>query len=68
MAAELQPHQKRVMDEKLDLDLKIMALTSFIQSSNVFSGLPEPERMRLYAQRRVMAEYSTILGERIAAF
>lgn len=68
----LAPHQQRVLDEKADLDRKIAALAKFIDpfpSPNViFGGLPESERMRLYAQHRAMVTYSTILGERIAAF
>ncbi len=69
---ELKPHQQRVVDEKAELDQKLAALTAFIGTSRVgntiFGGLPERERMRLYAQQRVMTEYSAILGERIADF
>ncbi|KWZ53301.1 hypothetical protein WK57_30400 [Burkholderia ubonensis] len=68
----LQPHQQRVVDEKDALDDKIAKLAFFIGSfqkpNSVFAGLPEPERQRLYAQHRAMVTYSTILGERIAAF
>lgn len=68
----MQPHQQRVVDEKIELDAKISALTNFIGTArvgnNVFGGLPERERMRLYGQRRAMVEYSAILGERISDF
>jgi len=68
----LQPHQQRVVDEKADLDTKIADLSAFIESFNAgfsrFAALPEPERMRLYAQLRTMVAYSSILSERIAAF
>lgn len=68
----LAPHQQRVVDEKAELDVKIGALAAFIDTFDkgfsIFAGLPEPERQRLYAQHRVMVEYSAILGERIAAF
>lgn len=68
----MQPHQQRVVDEKAELDTKIGALSSFIgtfeKPNSIFASLSEPERNRLYAQHRVMVEYSSILSERIAAF
>lgn len=68
----LPPHQQRVVIEKAELDDKIGKLAAFIATFDkpfsVFGGLPEPERMRLYAQHRAMVAYSTILAERIAAF
>lgn len=68
----LAPHQLRVCEEKDELDDKIGKLAFFIDSfqkpNSVFAMLPEPERNRLYAQHRAMVMYSTILGERIAAF
>lgn len=68
----LQPHQQRVVHEKAELDEKIDKLAGFIgtfdKPYSLFAGLPEPERQRLYAQHRAMVTYSTILGERIAAF
>jgi hypothetical protein len=68
----MQPHQQRVVDEKAELDTKIAALAGFIATfdkpMSKFAMLPEPERHRMYAQHRVMVEYSAILGERIAAF
>lgn len=67
-APELAPHQQRVVDEKDELDKKLAALGAFLGTNPIFGGLPEPERMRLYAQHRAMTTYSSILGERIAAF
>jgi hypothetical protein len=68
----LAPHQQRVVDEKAELDDRIQKLAAFIDTFDkgfsIFAGLPEPERVRLYAQHRAMTTYSTILGERIAAF
>jgi hypothetical protein len=64
----MQPHQQRVVDEKVELDTKIAGLSLFMERPIIFGGLPELERMRLFAQRRVMVEYSNILGERISAF
>ena len=63
----MQEHQKRVVEEKSDLDGKLNRLQAFIQTPN-FTGLGEDERDRLRRQADVMADYSVILGERIAAF
>lgn len=69
---QLQPHQQRVVDEKAQNDDRLAKLAAFIDTFDkgfsMFASLPEPERMRLYAQHRVMKELSAILGERIAAF
>lgn len=69
---KLQLHLQRVVTEKAELDEKIDKLAAFIETFDkpfsVFAMLPEPERQRLYAQRRAMVTYSAILGERIAAF
>ena len=64
----LQPHQQRVVDEKADLDDKLGKLHDFIQENPTFKALPEDEQKRLQRQDLVMAEYSQILSERIAAF
>jgi hypothetical protein len=64
----MQPHQQRVVDEKTELDEKLTKLGEFIESSPIFAGLPDDERERLVRQKSCMAEYSEILGERIAAF
>lgn len=68
MPMALQPFQQRVVDEKAELDTKIKSLATFIENNSWFGSLPEVERMAMYAQRRVMVEYSIILGERIARF
>jgi hypothetical protein len=69
---QLAPHQQRVVDEKAELDDKVSKLGAFIDTFDKpfskFAMPPEPERQRLYAQHRVMAQYSQILAERIAAF
>jgi hypothetical protein len=65
---EYAPHQQRVVDEKAELDKKIEALSKFINSSPVFKSLPHDEQGRMEYQLLIMAEYSSILGERIAAF
>lgn len=65
---ELKPHQKRVVDEKTELDDKLSKLKSFIDGNAIFAGLPDDEKKRLVRQHSCMTEYSSILGERIAAF
>jgi hypothetical protein len=64
----MQPHQQRVVDEKKELDGKVDKLKAFIETSPTFKGLPADERGRLGRQFDVMAEYSSILSQRIAAF
>lgn len=72
MSSEMQPHQQRVVNEKTELDVKIAALTAFINTFDApfskFAALPDPERQRLYTQQHAMIVYSGILAERIAAF
>jgi hypothetical protein len=64
----MQPHQQRVVDEKKELDEKLDKLKAFIETSSIFKSLPVDERDRLGRQFDVMAEYSSILSQRIAAF
>lgn len=62
-------HQERVVQEKQELDDKIAKLSSFTNPNNdIFNALPEDEQVRLGRQLAVMAEYSSILSERINAF
>lgn len=63
----MKPHQERVVVEKNELDDKREKLGAFIEGT-LYQGLPEAERNRLAHQAIAMATYSTILGERIAAF
>lgn len=65
----MQPHQQRVIDEKAELDEKILKLSAFIDVANpIFASLPEAERGRLCVQADIMGQYSQILKERIEAF
>lgn len=64
----LQPHQQRVVDEKTELDDKLLKLKAFIDGNKIFVSLPDEEKERLVRQHRCMTEYSDILGERIIAF
>ena len=64
----LQPHQRRVVSEKEELDKKATDLSNFIGTSPVFETLDPAEQERLKEQNDVMWQYSEILGARIAAF
>jgi hypothetical protein len=70
--AKMQPHQQRVIDERVELVKKADALASLIgtkhAAGSIFSRLPEAEQMRLYRQLETMRTYSEILSERIVAF
>jgi len=61
-------YQQRVIDEKAELDAKAKALSEFIGLSPLFDSIDKDEQERLKLQNDVMWTYSTILGERIAAF
>lgn len=62
------PHQQRVLDEKLDLDIRITKLDEFIHRNQLFNNLPTDEKARLKRQYDVMHELSVILADRIQAF
>ena len=62
-----QPHQRRVIHEKVELDEKIGRLRDFI-GTQVFDKLEEAEQWRLRKQIIAMDQYSEILRQRIAAF
>lgn len=64
----MQPHQERVVSERKELGEKLDKLKAFIEGSPIFKSLPEEERHRLNRQFDAMAEYYSILGQRIAAF
>ncbi len=61
------PHQRRVVEEKKDLDTKISALSAF-RTTAVFGALEPEEKDRLSAQMGFMTGYSEVLSRRIAAF
>lgn len=60
-------HQQRVIAEKAELDTKLGKLLAFVETET-YSQLPNEEKMRLYHQSSIMHQYSTVLGDRIAAF
>ena len=63
----LQPHQQRVVVEKLELDDKLIKLRNFLETDR-FKGLDPAEQDRMHAQANAMARYSGVLADRIAAF
>ena len=63
----MQPHQERVVVEKAELDERLAKLKAFLGSEAIMK-VAEDEQDRLDRQADIMAEYSDILGERIAAF
>lgn len=63
----MQPHQQRVVDEKADLDTKIIMLSNF-RYTPTYDALDEKEKELLSRQLFCMTTYSMILKERIAAF
>lgn len=63
----MEPHQERVMTEKVELGEKLRKLHAFIESEK-FKNIDYAERTRLTLQLRAMKKYDEILQERIAAF
>mgnify|MGYP001605334382 FL=1 len=67
-AFDMQDFQKRVIEEKKELDIKIEKLDGFIRCNSTYKTLVQVGRMRLLEQLEAMRWYTRILGERIAAF
>ena len=71
---ELAPHQQRVVDEHSELCVKINALEKFVHGNwdgtygEIYRTLDKDERLRLVRQLSAMAEYSSILFDRIENF
>ena len=64
---ELQEHQKRVIEEKAELDEKLGRLKEFF-TTDTFNNVDAVEQQRLRRQASVMNIYSDVLGERVSAF
>ena len=64
----MQDFQKKVMEEKKELDIKIEKLDGFIRCNATYKILSKVERMRLLEQLEAMRWYTRILSERIVAF
>lgn len=63
----MQAHELRVVDEKKELDIKILALFMFTTMS-IYANLSEQEKTLLQRQHTAMRQYSEVLGERIKLF
>ena len=62
-------YQLRVIEEKREIDKKIIALTSFIHSEkSPLVKITDAESERLERQLYIMIEYSKVLRQRIYAF
>lgn len=64
----MSPYQKRVIDEKNDLDDKLEKLEQFIETNAGFQDLAIFDQELLNLQCTHMQEYSQILGQRINRF
>jgi hypothetical protein len=64
----MKPHEQRVVDEKTELDAKLLKLYEFINTNPLFHQLNDIDRSLLLNQRGAMHSYSEILARRIARF
>lgn len=65
----MQPHEQRVVTEKQELDEKLGKLKEFcFGEGKIFRTLDPVDRDLLESQYTAMAEYSRLLGSRIARF
>jgi len=64
----MQPHEQRVLDEKRELDERLVKLVSFITSSPTFRSLDPEDQRLMREQRKAMLDYSDTLESRIARF
>ncbi|QZI86103.1 hypothetical protein PODOV006v2_p0009 [Vibrio phage 15E36.1] len=64
----MKAHQRRVVDEKADLDEKATALSKFIGENKLFLSLSPVEQELMKEQCERMWEYSEVLGKRIDLF
>lgn len=68
MDTKLKPHQSRVVDERIELGVKLEALEQFIESNEQYLKLSDESRFLLNKQREIMHQYATVLGDRIGLF
>lgn len=63
----MEDYQKRVIDEKKELDSKIEKLNSFFETAT-YNSMEYDDRKLLLDQSDAMSKYSEILEERINKF
>lgn len=63
----LKNYQCRVLEEKEELEVKLIKLLAFFRSP-VYAALSSSEQHRLRRQTVIMKDYVDILNERIAHF
>ena len=63
----MQPYQQRVVDEKRELDERLLKLRNYL-ASPVSASLDLEDRVLLETQEDVMSDYSVVLASRIARF
>ncbi len=63
----LQPHEQRVVDERLELIEKITKLHAFFKT-DIFENLQEEDQNLLEEQVQLMMNYSDVLLKRINRF
>ena len=63
----MEAYQKRVVEEKRELDEKLAKLEAFIDTEPCVA-LAGDEQDRMSRQQFIMRDYSKVLGERIEAF
>ncbi|AJI87064.1 hypothetical protein CH54_3784 [Yersinia rochesterensis] len=61
----MEPHVKRVLDERDELAKKCDALLVFL-GGEFFLSLPKEKKELMHEQYAVMRDYLTILGKRLA--
>lgn len=64
----MQDYQERVVEEKTELDVKIIKLVGFIASVGYVNNVSQEEKQRMRNQLYAMLHYSQILEERIVNF
>jgi len=62
------PHEQRVIDERIELFLKINKLNDFINGSSIFKTLDRQDSLLLTYQLDLMQMYLEVLDRRIELF
>jgi len=66
--SQMEPHERRVLEELNQLTDKREKLATFIGTSPTFKKLPTDEQSRLNRQFDIMVQYEGVLQERIDHF